>query len=775
MSCRLRHSLLVTLLLAVCGSKAMALDASNVLVVDLYLNEQPMGESFVLQYGPDFYVDESVLLEWQVSRPWPAPEEFLGRRYYNLAKLSGTSAKLNQRLMALHVSVPTSLLPSRVIDLFGEDPRALKSDFGAYVDYDLNWISQEFYGTEETYALARPVVFGSFGNVTANLGYRNISSENPGLGSNGGSSFNLLDLTYTRDDPDNLRSIRVGDIFATPGTQGRAVRMGGIQIGTNFGTRPTFITYPLPSFYGQSAVPSAVDLYVNGRLTRRQQVQPGSYELENLPVVNGAGQLQVVATDALGRQQVFTQDFYLATEMLKEGLHDYSVSVGAIRENYGLENLDYGDLAASANWRFGYRDNLTLEGHTEFSPDVAMLGGSAQYKIGSGGTLTAGAGISSADPGTGSIWQLGFRQITGGIGYNVAFSGASENFRLIGSNLPLPKLQAVASASRGFYNVGTLALSAVHQNHHQLADRTVISANFSRTFRNTLSLSAFVSYASSIESDTSVGLRFSMQFGDDHSTTGSISNSAFGSSAEAYIQRHLPYGTGYGYRLGGNNSNNSFVDAGFIAQNDYGTYSIDYRDSEFGGAAWQAGSSGSIAILGGTTNFTRQVRDAFAIVNVGGIEGVRVYAENLEIGRTDENGQLFVPGLRPFLKNRLSIEIDDLPMNASVGAIKTEASPYDRSGIVVNFDVRIANNIMLTAKLPDGSAVPEGAKVYVRPSSKSAPVGLEGQVYLQGVDRSSLVEIRWRGLSCELDIPFPSESAVISQVGDILCDPKPIN
>ena len=108
------------------------------------------------------------------------------------------------------------------------------------------------------------------------------------------------------------------------------------------------------------------------------------------------------------------------------------------------------------------------------------------------------------------------------------------------------------------------------------------------------------------------------------------------------------------------------------------------------------------------TTFTRQIRDAFAVVNVGDFEGVRVYSENQEIGRTNKNGQLFVPGLRPYLRNNLRIEIEDLPLNAKVGNVATQAAPYYRSGVVVNFNVQESNNVIFKAILPDGSPVPEG-------------------------------------------------------------------
>jgi outer membrane usher protein len=159
---------------------------------------------------------------------------------------------------------------------------------------------------------------------------------------------------------------------------------------------------------------------------------------------------------------------------------------------------------------------------------------------------------------------------------------------------------------------------------------------------------------------------------------------------------------------------------------------------------------------------------------VGDFEGVRIYSENQEIGRTNENGQLFVPGLRPYRKNQLRIELDDLPLNARVGQTRTETAPYYRSGVVVNFDVRASNNVTLRAILPDGSPMPEGAVAVVENINESFPVGRDGRVYLQGIDRSSEIEIRWNGKTCEIDVPFPDSGAIITRLGDIVCEPRKV-
>lgn len=775
MSCQSRHKGIAALFFLFCSFSVQAIDTSNVLIVDLYLNHQPMGDAFVLQVGEDeFFVEEAVLREWQINKPWPEPEVFRGENYYSISQFVGAKASFVLRSMELHVSMPPSLMPVRSVDMNRDGIRARADDLGFYMDYDLSWNSQESTSAKTAYGLFRPVIFGAFGNVSANLTYRDYSGGNVFADEFSQSGLNVLELTYTRDDPDNMRSLRVGDIFTYPGSHGHALRMGGIQFGTNFATQPTFVTYPLPSFYGETAVPSALDIYVNGQLRQTRDVEPGRYVLEEVPVVTGAGNLQVVARDMLGRQQVFTQDFYLSTELLKEGLSDYSFNLGALRESYAMKNFDYGDIAGSATWRYGLRENLTVEGHTEFTDGVVMIGGAAQYGVESGGIIKSGLGLSTGKSGSGVNWQLGFQQQANLLSYNVEVSGSTKNFDLVGFYESLPKVQVLASGGRNLYEYGSLGVSVVHQSFHDRLARTIVGLNHSKTFRNLLSLTSFLSFVDAETSGLSAGIRVSMPFGNKHNVSGGLSGGRSGTRVDAAIHRSLPIGTGYGYHLGASASHTNLVEAGVVAQGELGRYSLDVRSSNGTGTIWQAGTSGSVAYLSGMTKATRQIRDAFAVVNVGDFEGVRIYSENQEIGRTNENGQLFIPGLRPYLKNQLRIELDDLPLNARVGQTRTETAPYYRSGVVVNFDVRASNNVVLRAILPDGTPMPEGAIVVVENIDKSFPVGRDGRVYLQGIDRSSLIEIRWNGKTCALDIPYPDSSAMVTRLGDIICEPRQV-
>lgn len=761
---------ILVFLLVGLGLQAHAEFHSDVLIVGLRFNGQAFGDAFVLtDDAGDFYVEASWLERWEVVAPRPPGREYAGRTYYPVSGFPGATAVLYGSEMALEVTMPPSLLPMRVVDLQRGEAPPPSAGFGAYMDYDWNYRSQS-EGVDTFSTLLRPVVFGPRGNLLANLLVRDTTGGNADRYDREADGFTVLDLTYTFDDPERMRSLRVGDVITAGGSIGRSLRVGGVQFATNFATQPTLITYPLPSFFGQAAVPTALDVYVNGQLTRREQVAPGGYLLEDIPVITGAGQMQIVTEDALGRQQVFVEDFYVSTELLREGLTDYSFNLGALREDYALENFAYGDIAGSATWRHGLRNNLTAEGHVEFTDGLAVVAGAAQFAP-RRGIVTGGFGISSGHGGTGGSWLAGYQLADSDFSYNVRLSGTSTQFRLVGMPESMPEFEFFASGGFSAPIRGSIGAAITHQAFRERADRSIFSVNYSTSFANRLSLAAIVSYVDTDRDDLTIGVRVSMPFGEAHTASGGLSLSRNRNQVQAEMRRNLPVGPGYGYHVALAAGDGTYVNAGAVAQNDFATASIGVRSAD-SGSEWNVGSGGSVATLGGLTRATRQIRDAFAVVNVGGYEGVRVYSENREIGRTDENGQLFIPGLRPYQRNQISIELDDLPLSARIGDARSDTSPYLRSGVIVDFDVVEARDAIIHAVLPDGTPVRQGAVGRVFGQADWSPVGSDGRLYLHGLEQPSQVTIRWNGSICDFVVPKPEGADMIPDLGEFTCEPR---
>lgn len=76
--------------------------------------------------------------------------------------------------------------------------------------------------------------------------------------------------------------------------------LGGVQLARNFGVRPDLITYSLPQFSGQAALPNSVALYINSYKDSATNINPGPFTHDSMPYINGAVQATIVTTRHTG-------------------------------------------------------------------------------------------------------------------------------------------------------------------------------------------------------------------------------------------------------------------------------------------------------------------------------------------------------------------------------------------------------------------------------------------------------------------------------------------
>ena len=191
--------------------------------------------------------------------------------------------------------------------------------WSAFANYDLFGYTSQ--GTQYGSGLFEIGTSGPYGSGVATV----LANSTQFAGGTTGRAV-LLDADWRYDDPAGPRTLILGSAISPSGAWGRALRFAGVQYGTNFTLRPDLITYPLPAFPGTAVVPSTVDVLVNGSRIGAQQVPPGPFTINNVPVVTGAGDVQLVVRDAFGQQQVITQPFYTSRQLLKPGLDDFSLS-----------------------------------------------------------------------------------------------------------------------------------------------------------------------------------------------------------------------------------------------------------------------------------------------------------------------------------------------------------------------------------------------------------------------------------------------------------------
>ncbi len=185
------------------------------------------------------------------------------------------------------------------------------------------------------------------------------------------------------------------------------MRFGGIQFGTNFGTQPGFIAFPPQSALGQAVLPSTVDVFINNALVSQQSVSPGPFSISNLPVITGAGEVQLVVHDLLGREQIIVQPFYASQTLLRKGLANFSYELGFVRENFGINSNDYGSGLASTTYRRGLSDHITGEIHAEAMQNQTTVGMGGDFLMSSLGTISSYIAGSQSNAGHGEMILLG--------------------------------------------------------------------------------------------------------------------------------------------------------------------------------------------------------------------------------------------------------------------------------------------------------------------------------------------------------------------------------
>ena len=299
-----------------------------------------------------------------------------------------------------------------------------------------------------------------------------------GLLANAGASFNgngngaysavRLDSTYVYSDPETLRRYRLGDFITGGLGWTRPVRLGGAQINSDFSMRPDLVTFPLPSVEGSVAVPSTVDVLVNSTRLLSRQIQPGPFQIPQLPVITGAGTVAMTITDALGRQVTTTLPFYASSTLLAPGLQTYSVEFGAVRTNWGLISNDYSGLAGSATYRRGLSSDVTIEAHGEGAAGLAMAGGGVAVNVFNRGVVNVAAAASTGSGSNGALVSFGVQRIGQVFSFGASATLASHNFRDIatvnGDPVPRRLLNANAGLALGRFGSFGVAYTGIDRD-----------------------------------------------------------------------------------------------------------------------------------------------------------------------------------------------------------------------------------------------------------------------------------------------------------------------
>ena len=753
-------------------------DASRpeVLLLDVRINNQRLPDVVRVEQWPD----GALLLpaeSWEQARLVPLAQARTlsdGTPAFSLNAVPGTTYQINRQSLSLDINAPATAFVGSTLGLQGalaEPPP--RPQMGLLLNYDVSLERSPGGGPMTGGAALEAVAFSRLGNFVGSALVRDDGNKR---------TTQRLDTFWRYDMPHRLETLVVGDTVGTGGGWSRPARYGGIRWGRDFGMRPGFVTLPQLSLSGEAALPSTVEVLVNNARRLSQSVQPGPFELTNVPVFTGAGELNLVVRDLLGRETVIKQSYYVSPRLLAPGLSDFSLEAGRLRTGYGQDS-HYGDVFGAVTWRQGLSSSLTGEARVELQAERRAAGMELAGLLGNWAVgrmaLAASSGSTQGVSEHGQLLQLGIERSTPHGGGALQYERASQGFAHFGEGTS-PTAAAQRARDRWLASMGgalwgpvSSGISFVSQTRWDGDRVKTAGLSFSLPIWQRASLSLSLNKRLDGDGAWRAGLNLILPLEGRISTSARVDASS-GSSATGTVSAssNPPAGPGLGWRVEGSTQESQRARGGLQYNTSQAEFAADAASDAKGQVALRAGARGTLGLIAGLPFASRPVNQgSFAVVDVGGLAGVPVMRSHQVVAVTNSRGLAFVPGLLPWQKNQIEIDPVDLPLDTEVGNVVQQITPYAGSGSVVKFAVRRTRQALVVLHQPNGKPVPLGAKVRLLPDGPQFITGRRGEVWLTDLaaERQRL-RVSWAGGSCEMELLVPAAvSGTPGKIGPLAC------
>ncbi|MGL5240355.1 MAG: fimbria/pilus outer membrane usher protein [Kluyvera ascorbata] len=579
--------------------------------------------------------------------------------------------------------------------------------------------------------------------------------------SENGASHTRLMTTWQRDLPQSLTSVALGDNITTGVSWSRQVRFAGLHLARNFQLDPQLNTAPRAQFSDSVALPSTVDLYIDGLQQSHQQVKPGGYILDTLPTFTGSGQAQVVITDINGQRREVTLDLYGAPEMLAQGVSSSSLDIGWLRQHYAERSNDY---AASplldAGWRYGLSNSLTVSAHSEQHRRAHNIGIASDWLISPAAGIVSGHAAASQSPqGDGIKWGMGYQWNARGFSFSTSTSRSSSEWadiaRVSGSQ-PIARNDNLW-ISQSVSGWGTLGAGWVRQDGARY-----LNISGSKSFPHRVSATLGFTHALS-SGDKIVQLMFSIPLGNRDS----LSLQA-GSQSSRWDYRHQP-----DYQLGGwswqvsqntGSTRQDHADAGYLGS--YGEWHAGFDRDQSSTSRYLSGE-GSLMLLESHPYALRYNRQGIALVSTDGIGNIPIAVENRPAGSTDEHGYLLLTDLPRYHNAKISLDPLSLPPEIATPIVEMHARPGLSTAVKVDFQVHRART--LSARILDRGRQPLPVGSGVSYSGGESIIGRDGFIWLENPPMPGALHIQMPTGGCTVNLPAAASDAATLNLGTLLC------
>ena len=679
--------------------------------------------------------------------------------YYPLDAIRGVHYEIDESMQAIDITVPASAFTHTTLDGLGNvKTLATRPDPGLFLNQDFQLLHN---GSQE---LLSGLVEGGF---FSRLGVLTTQYAGPDLL----HSFvpRRLNTQFFRDFPESMTTLTIGDSFSAYSPWARTVAYAGVRYASKFATQPSFISTPLPGIAGQASQPSTVDVYVDNVKRLSQPVAAGPFAIQNVPVISGQGEIRMVVTDVLGRQQVITESYIRSSQLLRAGVNDFTYESGTVRLNYGIKSNQYRSFFADASYRRGISDTLTLEGRIETQLGTETAGLGAIYALRDVGIFSGGVAGSMEGGHPGELLYAGYSRAQRSFGFATQMQMASANFRQLGllDDQRATRFLLQAQVSKSLGRLASVAAGYLRRDGRTESNVQALTASLNlRLHRAFLTVGGTYSLLSPRPYGLSVALIVPLGERTIGMATGDSSPTARTAGVE--VSRSIPLGPGYGYRVRSTNLDQQKNEAAFYYQNNAGSYGVEASEGD-GGMSVRLLERGSFVLLHRHLMVSRWLNDSFGVVEVPNAKGIPVYVNNQVMAKTDRWGFALLPWLAAYNRNLVRLDDAALPVDVNVDLEERMVVPMARSAAFLRYQPASVGGATLILTAPGGQPVPQGAMVTVNAGTAAYEVELRGEVFVIDIDYPALLHVAWASGKCEARIARPPADTPVPRIGPLAC------
>ena len=616
---------------------------------------------------------------------------------------------------------------------------AQPSDFSAIINSSVRseYVHTQPSGDDDTFNPLNSVfnlranAFGVSGlNLDADMFFKDTEDR----------SWNRGQATLFHDDVDTAVRYSAGDLnYSTSDSLQGFRNIGGLSIERRYSEiQPNRMIRS--SGRGEFTLdqPSVVDVIVNGVTVRTVRLDPGRYNLRDLPFVDGLNDIELRIRDEQGRETTMRFSSFGDTVLLDEGISEFSLNFGAASEIQDTNEPEYDESnpTYSTFYRRGITSTLTVGAaaqgdtnlHTQgLNAGLATLWGTfgASYALsdssladtGMGSALTLDYKLERPDPWieqqrqefdfsyletssgfstldnaqsdtgpnntTKNEWRARFRQPlsdTASLSLGGSYAVGRDTDDAFAANVSLS--ESITPKLTGYINFEYGTRSATNDNDTETEGRVFATLTYKFDSSDGRSRSASSRYSS----PNHTGSLTWQDLANDRNRVGSYDFTADATASDSDESATADFGyTGNRYLLQADHEARS-------DQNDSGI------TEQVSGVTFQT----ALAYAGGQMAVGRPSNGAFAIVAphktlTNNKVAVDTNENNLPLAETDMFGPALVPNLRTYSPSRLPVQVDDLPTGYDLGSARYDIKPGARTGY--DLQVGSANSVVIIGRL----------------------------------------------------------------------------